>query len=87
MKPSAEYYQCNDELNDIRNKLSNLLDKSLRETKYLIKLYRALDTFSLCIVPGILVWKIVIDINIINNDGNLYDACMLSCLASWQSFK
>jgi exosome complex component RRP45 len=28
-----------------------------------------------------------VDINIINNDGNLYDACMLATLASWMTFK
>ena len=38
-------------------------------------------------MPGKLVWKIVIDINIINNDGNLYDACMLATLASWMIFR
>jgi exosome complex component RRP45 len=41
----------------------------------------------LCVVPGKLAWKIVVDINIINNDGNLYDACMIAALASWMSFK
>lgn len=33
------------------------------------------------------MWKIILDINVINNDGNLYDACMLSTLASWMIFK
>jgi exosome complex RNA-binding protein Rrp42 (RNase PH superfamily) len=52
-----------------------------------LKFFRALDANSLCVVPGKLVWKIVVDINIINNDGNLYDACMLATLASWMTFK
>ncbi len=60
--------------------MNNLLEKTLRDSK-------ALDTQSLCIVPGKLAWKVIIDVNIINNDGNLFDACMLSCLASWLSYK
>ncbi len=64
----------------MRNKLSNLLEKSLRDSK-------SLDHNSLCIVPGKLAWKITVDINIINNDGNLYDACILAALSSWMSFK
>jgi exosome complex component RRP45 len=50
-------------------------------------MFRALDKNSLCVVPGKLAWKIVIDINIIINDGNLYDACMMASLASWISYK
>ncbi len=64
----------------MRNKLSNLLDKSLKESK-------SLDANSLCVVPAKLAWKIVIDINIISNDGNLYDTCMLASLSSWMSYK
>ena len=60
--------------------MSNILEKSLRESK-------ALDTNALCIAPGKLVWKIVIDINIINYDGNAIDACFLSAVASWLSYK
>lgn len=29
----------------------------------------------------------MVDVNIINNDGNLYDACMLASLASWMTFR
>ena len=46
-----------------------------------------MDSNSLCVIPGKLIWKIVIDINIINNDGNLYDACTLAGLASWMIFR
>ena len=80
IKPNADYNQSNEALNEFRTKISNLLEKSLRESK-------ALDTNSLCISPGKLVWKIVIDINIINNDGNAIDACFIATLASWLSYK
>ena len=49
--------------------------------------YRALDVQSLCVIPGKLVWKIIIDINIINHDGNVFDGCLLAALASYCSFK
>lgn len=42
---------------------------------------------SLCIVPGKLVWKLVIDITLLNNDGNIYDCSTIACLASWLSYK
>lgn len=80
LKSNAEFMQSNEDLNEFRTHLNNLLEKGLRETK-------ALDTNSLCIIPGKLVWKIVIDINIINNDGNVYDACLLSAVASWLSYR
>lgn len=80
IKPNADFNQANESLNEYRTKISNILEKSLRESK-------ALDTNSLCIAPGKLVWKIVIDINIINNDGNAIDACFLSAIATWLSYK
>jgi exosome complex RNA-binding protein Rrp42 (RNase PH superfamily) len=33
LRPNAEYNISNEELGDMRNKINNLLDKSLRETK------------------------------------------------------
>ena len=80
IKPNADFNQANESLNEYRTKISNILEKSLRESK-------ALDTNSLCIAPGKLVWKIVIDINIINNDGNAIDACFLAAIATWLSYK
>ena len=67
-------------MSDIRIKLNNLLEKSLKDSK-------AFDTLSLCVVPKKLVWKIIVDISVINNDGNLYDSTMLAVLASWMTFK
>ena len=80
IKPNADFNQTNESLSEFRTKVSNILEKSLRESK-------ALDTNALCIAPGKLVWKIVIDINIINYDGNAIDACFLSAVASWLSYK
>jgi exosome complex RNA-binding protein Rrp42 (RNase PH superfamily) len=46
-----------------------------------------LDVQALCVIPGKMVWKIVIDINIVNNDGNVFDACVMGAMASYCSFK
>ena len=80
LKPDADYNSSNEDLNEFRIKISNYLEKSLRESK-------ALDTNSLCIIPNKLVWKIVIDINVINYDGNAIDACLISALSSWLTYK
>ena len=80
LKPNADYNVSNEDLNEFRIKISNYLEKSLRESK-------ALDTNSLCIIPNKLVWKIVIDINVINYDGNAIDACLISALSSWLTYK
>ncbi len=80
LKPNADYNVSNEDLNEFRIKISNYLEKSLRESK-------ALDSNSLCVIPNKLVWKIVIDINIINYDGNATDASLISALASWLTYK
>ena len=67
-------------MSDLRIKLNNLLEKSLKDSK-------AFDSLSLCVVPGKLVWKIVVDISVINYDGNLDDITMFAVLASWMTFK
>ncbi|MCQ2818862.1 MAG: hypothetical protein MJ252_16475, partial [archaeon] len=80
LKPNADYNQQNEELTDFRNRLNIFISKTLKESK-------ALDIFSLCIIPEQVAWKIIIDINIINNDGNVLDACLISILASWLTFR
>lgn len=46
-----------------------------------------MDNQSLCVIPGVLCWKIVVDVNVINHDGNVFDCSVLAALASWTSFK
>jgi len=80
LKQNSEYTSNFDELSDLRIKLNNLLDKTLKASK-------AFDPLSLCVVPGKLVWKISADVSIINSDGNVYDSTLLAVLASWMTFK
>jgi len=77
---NSEYYSSNEELTDFRINISNYLEKSLKETK-------ALDSNSLCVIPGKLVWKITLDLNLINYDGNALDAFVISSLITWCTYK
>jgi exosome complex component RRP42 len=63
---------------DTSIELSRVVDRGIRESK-------AIDFKSLCIVPGEKVWVLYCDIYIINNDGNLFDACSLAALAAFKT--
>jgi len=58
--------------------LSRVVDRGIREAK-------AIDFGQLCVVPGEKVWTLYCDIYIINNEGNLFDACALAALAAFQT--
>lgn len=60
--------------------LGQIIDRGLRES-------RAVDTESLCIVAGKLVWAIRIDILILDNGGNLVDAANIAALAALMTFR
>lgn len=40
---------------------------------------------DLCIVPAKWVWCLYLDVCILNNDGNLFDSCLLSAVAALQN--
>ena len=60
-------------LGEMRVEISRLIDKVLKSS-------RATDRVSLCIVQGRLVWSVGVDLFIINEDGNLLDACFISSI-------
>ena len=80
LKPMADFNSTNEALNEFRISINSLLEKCLKES-------HALDTNILCVIPGKIVYKIIIEINIIKNDGNVYDAAIIAALCSWLSFK
>ena len=80
LKPNTDYNSKNEDLNEFRNRINIFLEKTLKESK-------AFDTYSLCIIPGKLAWKMVIDVNIINNEGNVLDAALIAVLSSWLTIK
>ncbi len=55
--------------------LARVIDRSLREIKAV-----ALD--KLVLEPGKHVWRIYVDLYILNHDGNLFDASMLAAMAA-----
>ncbi|CAH9134571.1 unnamed protein product [Cuscuta epithymum] len=60
--------------------LGRIIDRGLRES-------RAVDTESLCVVAGKWVWSIRIDLQILDNGGNLIDAANIAALASLSTFR
>ncbi|XP_057954385.1 exosome complex component RRP45A-like isoform X2 [Malania oleifera] len=60
--------------------LGRIIDRGLRES-------RAVDTESLCVLSGKLVWAIRIDLHILDNGGNLVDASNIAALAALLTFR
>lgn len=62
------------ELEEYRNELTRLIERGLRDS-------RAVDREALCVVAGRKVWHLNITLTVLDNDGNLADACGLAALA------
>ncbi|XP_068663758.1 LOW QUALITY PROTEIN: exosome complex component RRP45B-like [Aristolochia californica] len=60
--------------------LGRIIDRGLRES-------RAVDTESLCVLPGKLVWAIRVDLHILYNGGNLVDAANVAALPALSTFR
>ncbi len=80
LKPAADFTSSNEALNEFRISINNILEKCLKES-------HALDTNILCVVPGKIVWKIILDISVIKNDGNIFDAAVIAALSTWLTYK
>lgn len=55
--------------------LGRVVDRGIRESG-------CIDMESLCIVPGESVWMVVIDIHVISDGGNIFDAAGLAAIAA-----
>ncbi|MCX8158174.1 MAG: exosome complex protein Rrp42 [Candidatus Diapherotrites archaeon] len=60
--------------------LARVVDRGIRESK-------AIDFNSLCIREGELVWIIYLDLYVLNDDGNLFDASALAALSALKNSK
>nr|XP_023685292.1 exosome complex component RRP45 isoform X1 [Paramormyrops kingsleyae] len=60
--------------------LNRLLERCLRNSK-------CLDTESLCVVSGEKVWKIRIDVHVLNHDGNIMDAASIAAITALCHFR
>uniref|UniRef100_A0A7S0YRU4 Uncharacterized protein n=1 Tax=Polytomella parva TaxID=51329 RepID=A0A7S0YRU4_9CHLO len=65
---------------DISNEIVRVVERVVKDSG-------ALDLESLCVVSGRSVWILRIDIHVLNHDGNLIDACVLSAVAALRSFR
>lgn len=57
-----------------------MLEKAFRKSQ-------AVDTEGLCIVAGLKVWTVSVDIVVLNNDGNLLDCAALAAITALLHFK
>lgn len=56
------------------------MERGLRESG-------AVDTEALCIVAGERVWAIKVTISIVDDDGNLIDACAIAAISALHHFR
>ncbi|XP_033170435.1 exosome complex component RRP45 [Drosophila mauritiana] len=61
-------------------KLNSLLERTFRSS-------RSIDLESLCVAAEKHVWCIRVNVNVINHDGNLYDASSIATLAALMHFR
>ena len=76
----SDFSSSNEALTEFRISINNILEKCLKES-------HALDTNILCVIPGKLVWKVILDISVIKNDGNIFDTAIVAALSSWLTYK
>ena len=55
--------------------LGRVVDRGIRESG-------CIDMDDLCIVPGEKVWGVMIDIHVLSDQGNIFDACALAAIAA-----
>jgi len=60
--------------------VARVVDRALRESQ-------AIDLEKLVIIPGDKVWVVWVDINVLDHDGNLFDASMLAAMAALMDAK
>ncbi|XP_070711197.1 exosome complex component RRP45 [Pempheris klunzingeri] len=61
-------------------KLNRQLERCLRNSK-------CIDTESLCVVSGVKVWQIRVDVHMLNHDGNLMDAASIAAITALCHFR
>jgi exosome complex component RRP45 len=59
-----------------------LCEQVIKRLDAMIKVGRALDTESLCVVPGRNVWSVRVDVSVLNDEGNAEDVAVWAAMAS-----
>ena len=70
---SAEFNQQTNTLSEMKIEISNFIDKVLKSS-------RATDREGLCIIQGKLAWSLTVELQLVNDDGNLVDAFFLAAI-------
>ena len=70
---SAEYNQQTNTLSEMRVEIGNFIEK-------VVKSSRATDAEGLCIIQGKLAWSLTVELQLLNDDGNLVDAFFLAAI-------
>lgn len=60
--------------------MSRLIEKCLKDSN-------SIDLEALCIIPGVRVFSIRCDVSVLDNVGNICDACFLAILSSLRHFR
>jgi len=70
---SAEYAQQTNTLSEMRIEIASFIDKVLKQS-------RTTDREGLCIIQGKLTWNLTVELQLLNDDGNLIDAFFLAAV-------
>ena len=70
---SAEFNQQFNTLSEMRIEIQSFIDKVLKSS-------RATDREGLCIIQGKLAWSLTVEMQLLNDDGNLIDAFFLASI-------
>ncbi|MHA1198227.1 MAG: exosome complex protein Rrp42 [Candidatus Heimdallarchaeaceae archaeon] len=80
LSPLASRYFESGPPSEAAIELARVTDRAIRES-------HVIDLSKLCIVPGKSVWILFIDMYILNDDGNLFDAAALGAMAALATTK
>jgi len=89
-KPNEGFYKFNIDFSSLLHGCEQAgMNVSLKEMKIdisqfigkVLKSSRAIDRETLCIIQGRLVWSVQVDVFVLNEDGNLVDACFMAAVA------
>jgi exosome complex component RRP42 len=58
--------------------LGRVVDRGIRESG-------CIDMESLCIVPGEKVWRVMLDLHVLSDRGNIFDACATAAIAAMRT--
>lgn len=92
-KPNEGFFQLSTHFDPIASEVYDLKSKSTESLRISalidlsIKESGSVDLEALCIASGEKVWKILVNIHILNRCGNLEDACSLACIGSLSHFR